>query len=234
MTRRLAPLILLLVLTPLAAAQISRSEVRRVIALPGSCQANVVYNLTQVDGSNQPGLYRGNGSGTCTAADTGSVLPAADSTEFVKGSADATKRLRFEVDGFTAGTTRVVTFPDADVTVARTNGTNSFSGQYNSALINVGNSGGALAINWNSGNVQLVTLNDDPTITFSNPQSGGRYVLILKQDGAGSHAVTWPAEVLWPGGTEPTLTITGNKVDIITFVYDGVSGKYYGGYSQNY
>lgn len=45
------------------------------------------------------------------------VCPVADTTAIVKGSADATKLLRFEVDGFTTGNTRVVTFPDANLTV---------------------------------------------------------------------------------------------------------------------
>lgn len=46
------------------------------------------------------------------------LLPVADSSAIVKGSVDATKKLRFEVDGFTTGTTRVVTFPDADINLS--------------------------------------------------------------------------------------------------------------------
>lgn len=49
------------------------------------------------------------------------ALPAPDTTEIVHGSADATKRLRFEVDGFTAGALRVMTPPDADATLAGIN-----------------------------------------------------------------------------------------------------------------
>lgn len=44
-----------------------------------------------------------------------------DSVFAIKGSGDATKKLRFEVDGFTTGTTRVATYPDADITVAGIN-----------------------------------------------------------------------------------------------------------------
>lgn len=40
--------------------------------------------------------------------------PFEDSTELIKGSVDATKRLRIEVDGFTAGQTRVMTPPDVN------------------------------------------------------------------------------------------------------------------------
>lgn len=48
----------------------------------------------------------------------GSTPPFIDSTALVMGSADNTKLLRFEVDGFTAATTRVLTVPNANFTLA--------------------------------------------------------------------------------------------------------------------
>jgi len=45
-------------------------------------------------------------------------LPVVDTQTIVMGSADNTKLLRFEVDGFTTGTTRVLTPPNADATIA--------------------------------------------------------------------------------------------------------------------
>lgn len=42
------------------------------------------------------------------------ALPVPDTTAIVEGSVDDTKLLRFEVDGFTTATTRVLTPPDAD------------------------------------------------------------------------------------------------------------------------
>jgi hypothetical protein len=41
----------------------------------------------------------------------------ADTTALVKGSADGTKQVRLEVDGLTTSTTRVLTVPDADLTL---------------------------------------------------------------------------------------------------------------------
>ena len=41
-----------------------------------------------------------------------------DTTGIAKGSADATKIVRFEVDGLTTATTRVLTVPDKDITIA--------------------------------------------------------------------------------------------------------------------
>lgn len=57
---------------------------------------------------------------TLGAAASTDVCPVSDVTAVVKGSVDPTKLLRFEVDGFTAGTTRVVTVPDADLTLVGT------------------------------------------------------------------------------------------------------------------
>ncbi len=46
--------------------------------------------------------------------------PFADTTSIVEGSTDPTKEMRFEVDGLTTATTRVVTIPDANVTLVNT------------------------------------------------------------------------------------------------------------------
>jgi hypothetical protein len=43
------------------------------------------------------------------------TAPFIDSTAIIKGSGDATKLLRFEVDGFTTASTRVITPPDYDI-----------------------------------------------------------------------------------------------------------------------
>lgn len=45
----------------------------------------------------------------------GSSLPVSDATSIVEGSVDATKELRFEVDGLSTATTRVITMPDSDI-----------------------------------------------------------------------------------------------------------------------
>jgi hypothetical protein len=56
------------------------------------------------------------------AAGVGS-LPVVDTTHIIKGSADATKHLRFEVDGLTAATTRVITMADQDINLTPDSGT---------------------------------------------------------------------------------------------------------------
>jgi len=57
-----------------------------------------------------------------------SNLPVVDTTSIVEGSSDATKEIRFEVDGLTTSTIRVITPPDADINLAGTNIANTWSG----------------------------------------------------------------------------------------------------------
>lgn len=91
--------------------------------------------------------------------------------------------------------------------------------------------GATIALDWNNGNVQSVTLGGNRTFTFANPKDGGRYLIILKQDATGSRTLTWPT-IKWAGGSAPTLTTTANKYDIISLVYDGTN--YYGVPSLNF
>lgn len=65
-------------------------------------------------------------SGSCTGCGSTS-LPVVDTTNIVTGSADATKIMRFEVDGFTTATTRVKTFQDTDGTIAELGAGQSFT-----------------------------------------------------------------------------------------------------------
>lgn len=57
----------------------------------------------------------------------GSTPPFADTTSIVEGSADGTKELRFEVDGFTTSTTRVLTPQNSNYTIAGINISQTFS-----------------------------------------------------------------------------------------------------------
>mgnify|MGYP001618355250 CR=1 FL=1 len=91
--------------------------------------------------------------------------------------------------------------------------------------------GATIALDWNNGNVQSVTLAGNRTFTFANPKDGGRYLIILAQDATGSRTITWPT-IKWTGGTAPTLTTTASKKDIIAIVYDGTD--YLGSSSLNY
>lgn len=60
--------------------------------------------------------------------------------------------------------------------------------------------------------------------TLANPTNlvaGGTYIWRVKQDGSGNRTLAYGNLFKWPGGTTPTLTTTGNAVDLITAFYDG-------------
>lgn len=104
-------------------------------------------------------------------------------------------------------------------------------GYLSGALQTVAGSGGTVNIAYGNGNIADITLTASTTFTFSN-HVVGTYILKLTQGGTGSYTVTWPASVLWSGGTAPTLTTTVGKTDIVTLFHDGTN--FYGTYSLNY
>ncbi len=71
-----------------------------------------------------------------SAVAAGGGAPFADTTAIVKGSADATKQVRFEVDGLTGSTTRIITVPDFDLTLVP-KADPSFTGIVSAETINI-------------------------------------------------------------------------------------------------
>lgn len=114
-------LLLLLCAAAPAAAQSTRQFVRERTGVPTVCPPGTLT----IDRAT--GVVYGNTLGLCSPVGS-SGLPVSDATAFVKGSSDATKLLRFEVDGFTAGATRVVTPPDADTRLPVATQTLTFAG----------------------------------------------------------------------------------------------------------
>ena len=92
--------------------------------------------------------------------------------------------------------------------------------------------GSTASINWNNGNIQTFTLTGSTTFTFSNPQNGATYILVIRQaSSVGSYTITWPT-ISWSGAVTPVMTATVNKYDIYTLIY--VNSQYYGSYVQNF
>lgn len=95
----------------------------------------------------------------------------------------------------------------------------------------VAGSGGTVNVSFASGNIIDMTLTASTTLTLAG-HVVGTYIFKLTQGGTGSYTITWPASVIWSGGTAPTLTATVGKTDIVTLFHDGTS--FYGTYSLNY
>jgi len=78
-----------------------------------------VAGTTVIDASRNATVANLTITGSCTGCPGG--LPAVDTTSIVTGSSDTSKQLRFEVDGLTTATTRVLTPQNASYTLAGTN-----------------------------------------------------------------------------------------------------------------
>jgi len=92
---------------------------------------------------------------------------------------------------------------------------------YGETAVTNATSGSTETLDLESGNVFDLTLDNNCTITLSNPPASGTsgsFTLILRQDGTGSRTVTWPASVDWASATAPTLTTDAAAVDVLTFM----------------
>lgn len=79
-------------------------------------------------------------------------------------------------------------------------------------------------INWdlNTQQVAQVTLAGNRTLAApTNIQSGGTYILLVRQDGTGSRTLTFNSAYKFP--TAPFLSTTANSIDIFSFVSDGTN-----------
>lgn len=144
------------------------------------------------------------------------ALNTLDDKVIIGGSAGTTDNAIPRADG-----TGSKTLQGSGVTI---DDNNQVSGkQFYNACYDNGNSGaGTVTINWQNGVFQKLILTGNPTIAFSNIPSGVKLILMLIQDGTGSHTVTWPTTHLaWHGGSAPTLQTVAANRNIIGFISDG-------------
>jgi len=79
-------------------------------------------------------------------------------------------------------------------------------------------------IDWGLGN--KVRFNFGPgteNLTFTNPGNVCNLLLSLHHGTVNSGIISWPSNVKWVGGSEPTLTTTISGIDIVSFYFDGAS-----------
>ena len=137
----------------------------------------------------------------------GDTLPVVDTTSIVKGSVTATKQVRFEVDGLTAETTRVLTVQDKNITIAdnadlaaklaniEEDTDPDLGGQLQAGAHSINfteqilTSGAAIA--WDLGNSNKATLTaaHNFTITITAPSGALNAQVIITQDGTGTRVM---------------------------------------------
>ena len=83
------------------------------------------------------------------------------------------------------------------------------------------------AIDWNTSQKQKVTITGTGiTCNFTDP-TGVCNLLLKVVQGDGSDVIgTWDSDILWAGGSAPTLSTGNGEIDILSFYWDG--SKYYG------
>jgi hypothetical protein len=165
----------------------------------------------------------------------------------IKGSADATKLLAFEVDDITTGTTRTLTVQNASGTIALTSdlvaaASTTVSGKSEfatTAEYRVGtDTARSLVVDqvWAAG--ALVTLTDAATVavdmsTFlnatvtlggnralgapSNTKVGQSGVIYIVQDGTGSRTLSFNAVYKFAFGSDPVLSTAASSVDALHY-----------------
>jgi hypothetical protein len=156
-------------------------------------------------------------------ADMNDGTSAIQDTFAISDPADDTKQIRFDAGSITTANTRVLTAPDADVTIAGLEKAQEYTKTQN---FNATTLADGASISWDASANQVtsVTIADNRTMAApTNLVDGAVYLLMIIQDGTGSRTMSWNAVFKFTGGTAPTLTTTASAKDILIFYSDGTN-----------
>ena len=76
---------------------------------------------------------------------------------------------------------------------------------------------GVVTLNLTTHTQYKAVLAADTTLAVSGAQVGENFRVVIAQDDAGSHALTFFTGVLWAGGVPPTPTQTASGIDVFDF-----------------
>jgi hypothetical protein len=165
-------------------------------------------------------------------ADMNAGTAAIQDTFTLSDPADDTKQVRLDAVGITTGNTRVLTAPDADVTIAGLEKAQEFTKTQN---FNATTLTDAASISWDASANQVTSV----TVTASramdaptNMVDGAVYVITVIQDGTGGYTMSWNTVFKFAGAVAPVVTATANARDTFVFISDGTN-MYEIGRSQN-
>ena len=112
------------------------------------------------------------------------------------------------------------------------------SGVFSDRVLAIGNTGTAVTIDCDDGNVFTATLNGNATITLATPNSTANratsFTLVLTNDATPSRTIAWAGgSFKWPGGAAALArTTTANAVDVWVFFSVDGGTTWYGNISQ--
>ena len=156
-------------------------------------------------------------------ADMNDGTSAIQDTFTLSDPTDDTKQVRFDAVGVTTATTRVLTAPDADVTIAGLEAAQEYTKTQNfdaTTLVD----GASISWDASANQVTSVTLAGNRTMAApTNLVDGGMYLLMAIQDATGGRTLSFNAVFKFTGGTAPTLTTTASAKDILIFHSDGTN-----------
>jgi hypothetical protein len=93
--------------------------------------------------------------------------------------------------------------------------------------------GAGIALNWDNGNQQYLSLTTNSTIgSFTNNTTGQTLRLVVCQDATGGRTFTFSPTIKWSGATTPTQTSTLNKCDVYSFIQ--TTAGTLGSFNQNF
>lgn len=138
-----------------------------------------------------------------------------DTTTKIVGSSDATKAVRFEVDGITSGQTRVMTVPDADGTVVTTTSDAALTAGFTATADNDGTqSSGTYKPAPAGGNLKRIV--NGGAFTLAAPDASGDYTIIVQiTNNASAGAITPSGFSKFVGASSFTTT---NGHDFMVFI----------------
>ena len=91
----------------------------------------------------------------------------------------------------------------------------------------------ATTIDWNNGNMQVVTISASLTLSFTDPASPiGAASLTLRVVQSGASNVTTLPTIKWPRGSSPTISSVNGTEDVMALRWNGTS--YYGSFGAAY
>jgi len=113
---------------------------------------------------------------------------------------------------------------DGDVTFGVVNTGEVSNSDYNEVVQTFSGSG-TFDIDLSAGNVVSVAATGDVTITFSNvtstPAGNSLLVYFEDDDGSGPHTISWPASVVWDGGTAVAEIPGSGDIEVTLITDDG-------------
>ena len=135
--------------------------------------------------------------------------PFTDANAIIKGSADTSKQLRFEVDGFTASATRVLTPPNYDGTIATLAGTETLTNKRVTRRISSEASNATPSINCDNVDCHQITALAAAitSITITGTPTDGQELDLEILDNGTARAITHGASCASGPATLATTTV---------------------------